>query len=586
MNAGGAVSVDPRRALVPQPQWCSWLDLAPEPCLPEHRDAFRLSFVDNDVAIDAAGDPGRYYAERMAEQLRVLHPDGVPDLVTVDWPDLDHRGVMLDCSRNRIPTIETLDTMFATFGGMRINHVELYLETTFQHLGHDDIWGDRDAYSLDDVRRLCRSAAAHHIELIGQQNSLGHLEGWLASERFEHLAVLPGGYHAPDDGGHEPPACLDPANPESWALASELVSNMAEAFDQQRMHVGLDEPIDMNPAVWDAIFDVPGAIAPWAEVDDGSFCVPLPPDRREQYVDWIHRLRELPALNGRNMLMWADVMAPHPELLDRLPDGITLVEWGYEGPHAFHARCARIARAGRPFWVAPGTAGWTSISGRIDNMIVNVDAALDAAVTHGGCGLLITSWGTLPSVSDWPGFAWAAAGAWNNDRRPELAAALDLGVAHDLGVDHTAGLGDIWVALGTIHRLITPTIPETGTVSALFTTSGMAGIGLVLNGMTTDQLDAVDAELSRIDAQLDELRREPAPGRLVVEELRWVQRALTWGVSAARHRLGWPMDADAEWLRSEHAWLRSEHERLWHARNRHGGYDDTAAELAGTLGGI
>jgi len=564
-------------ALCPAPRWCSARDAGGEPELPDHRDGYRLEVRGGEALIDAAHEPGRYYAARTMDQLRRANPDGVDDLVIVDWPDLPNRGVMLDASRNKVPTAETLELMIERLAALKINHVELYLEATFAHPGHEDVWGDRCPYTVADVARLRARAATHHVELIGQQNSLGHMEHWLAAERLAHLAVLPGGYQAPGtsgDAGHEPAACLDPANPESFELVAELVINMAEAFGGRRVHVGLDEPIDMNPAVWDAIFEVPGAEPPWAEVDNGSFCVPLPPAARAQYVDWIRRLRALPALDGRDMLMWADVMAPHPELLADLPPGVTLVEWGYEADHAFDARCGRIAAAGRPFWVAPGT------SGRIANMVANIAGAARAAADHDGEGMLVTAWGVNPDAVNWPGFATAAAQSWNRAVEPDLAAVLDLAVAQG------HGLGDVWREIGTVDDLITPGPPETGAVSELFRTSGMAGIGLALGGMTDDMLTAADDVLANALDGLASATGDALDFELLRSELAWSTRCLRWGIGMARHRLTWPTAPPVEWLRTEHGALVDEHRHLWSARNRMGGLEAVNAQLAGTLGGI
>ena len=133
-----------------------------------------------------------------------------------------------------------------------------------------------------------------------------------------------------------------------------------------------------------------------------------------------------------------------------IPDDVVIVEWGYEADHAFDARCGRLRAAGRTCWVAPGTSGWSAIGARVATMRANVDAALDAAARHGASGLLMTSWGTNPSVSDWPGFVWAAAGAWNRQRRPDLGAALDLAVVAVQRVDHD-DLHEVIVAVRGVH---------------------------------------------------------------------------------------------------------------------------------------
>jgi len=564
--------------LCPQPQWCSLLDDGAPPAVPDHPEAHRVRVRDGAVNVEATTAVGAFRGRCTVEQLQRSFPAGVPDLEIVNWPDVDARGVMVDVSRNCVPHLETVEWLIDRLAAMGINHVLLYLEATFDHPGHEDTTSGRYPFTEGDVSRLRTFAAERHVQLVPVQASLGHLEHWLANPRHAHLAALPGGYTSPD-GGHEPPACLEPTSEEAWALASELVTNVAEAFDSPLVHVGLDEPLDLDTALWDAIFDVSDGPPPWAEVDNGAFCVPLPPHRRTQYMAWLQRLRALPALNGRQMLVWADVFAPHPELLAEVPDGVTLVEWGYEANHAFDDRCKRIAAAGLPFWAAPGTSGWSSISGRVTNMTTNVTAAVNAVADHGGQGVLITRWESLPPVSDWPGFAFGASLSWNRRRPADLAAALDTAVAHGVG------LGEAWVLLGTVHDLVPP-IPEQGSLSAVFTSGGMAAVGLALLGMTPDDLAGVEATLAEASSLIDGATADAPDGELLRAELRWVCDALTWGVAAGRVRLGWDPVADVEELRDRHGELVVRYLQLWNDRHRPGGAEVVAASMAGTLGGL
>jgi hexosaminidase len=583
--AGGATGLPgPGRAgplggLCPQPQWCSLGDPGPAPAVPDHPEAYRIGVRHGDVSVEAATPVGAFRAASTIDQLRMLFADGIPDLEVIDWPNLDHRGVMLDVSRDCLPTVATLQATLDRLAGLKVNHVELYLEAHFDHPGHRDTTGSNHPYTAADIAGLRDFAAQRHIELVGQQNCLGHMERWLDNPRHAHLAALPGGYRTPDGQGHEPPACVDPASEDAWELASELVSNVAEAFDAPWVHLGLDEPLDLDPALWDAIFDVGDGPAPWASVDNGAFCVPLPAGRRAQYVQWVRRLHQLPALRGRRLLMWADVVAPHPELAGELPADIVLVEWGYEADHPFDARCARLADAGRTFWAAPGTAGWTAVGGRIGTMVANVTAAVDAVATHGGEGLLVTRWETLPEIADWPGFVWGAALAWNHHRPPVLADALDVAVARG------HGLGAVWETVGTIDDGL-PAIPERGSVSEMFRSGGLAGVGLSLFGMTADDLAVAAQRLAAARSAVSAATVAAPDGELLRRELAWVVDALAWGVAAARHRLGWPGDPGSDRLRLAHAALVDEHARVWHARHRPAGADRVAAHVAETVGDI
>jgi hexosaminidase len=566
--------------LCPAPRWDSRVDDGAPPELPGVDEAYRIDVTSAGVEVHARTEVGRYRAATTVAELDRSGALGA-DRTIVDWPELRWRGVTLDVSRGRVPTVEDLELTIERLAGLKVNHVELYLEASFAHPDHAEVCEPHGAYRAEEVRHLVDFARARHVELVGQQASLGHLEHFLAHPDHAGLAALPGGYVTPDGSGHEPPACLEPRDDRAFTLAAGLVTAVAEAFDQPRVHLGLDEPIDLNPAIWDAIFDVPGAPVPWAGVDDGTFCIPLPPDRVRDYAEWVRRLRALPALAGREVLMWADVVAAQPELLDLLPDGVTLVEWGYESTHPFDARVGRIRAAGRPCWVAAGTSGWSSISGRVTNMQDNVRAAVRAARRHGAKGLLVTSWEVLPSVSDWPGFVWGAASAWNPDREVDLADALDRAVAGG------SGLGRAWVRLGRVHDLVVPGTPETGAVSEMFRSGGMAAVGLVLRGMGPEVLDAVVAELDRAAVDLTGATTEAPDGEVLRSELWWVRDALRWGVAAARHVLGWPDPlGDHDWLASEHDRLLAEHGRLWRCRNRQEGYDRVAAALAAIRGGI
>ena len=564
-------------SLCPRPMWVSALDGGAEPAMPAVQ-GYRLEIRDGEPArVTASDDAGSFYAECTLRQLRRLCPDGLPDIVIVDGPAIPVRGVMLDVSRDRVPTVESLELLIDRLAGLRMNLVQLYIEHTFTHPGHEEVWRDASPYTPDDIARLRGFCTERHVELVGQQNSLGHMERWLAHPRYAAMAALPGGYRN-EAGAHEPAACLDPEHPDSIRLAEELVANVATAFDSRWVHVGLDEPIDLSPGVWDAIFDVPGAGVPWAHVDNGAFCVPLPPDRRAQYMQWVHRLRALPALRGREMLMWADVMAPHSELLDELPAGVTLVEWGYTADHPFEARCGRIAAAGRAFWVAPGTCTWSSLGGRVAEMEANVAEAVRVAVELGAAGLLVCDWGNEGHFHhhpfSWPGFVQAAALSWNAAAAPDLVDCIHRHIAGDLA------LAAATVRLGRVDELLEPRVPEASTLASLLASPDTAS-GLAARGMTPAMLDAAELELQSIVASVSSVA-SPAPDAQVwVDEVTVTADWLRLAVGSARASLGWDGAIDADAMLAEFGRLLEAHGKVWLARNRPGGLDDSLRRLSG-----
>src|SRR5262249_32741158 len=134
-------------------------------------------------------------------------------------------------------------------------------------------------------------------------------------------------------------------------------------FSSRRVHVGLDEP-------WE-----------------------LKADQIDDYLAWVAKLRALPEVDGRELLMWGDILGARPELLARIPAGVTICEGGYDAEYDFDAKAAVFAAAGRDFWTCPGTSSWLSILGRFTNMTGNCAHAAAAAIAHGGTGVLNTDWG-------------------------------------------------------------------------------------------------------------------------------------------------------------------------------------------------
>jgi hypothetical protein len=305
------------------------------------------------------------------------------------------------------------------------------------------------------------------------------------------------------------------------------------------------------------------------------------------FVEWVSTLRALPELSGREMLMWGDMLTGHPDLLAALPDGVTVCEWGYDADHPYEARCAELAGAGVPFWVAPGTSSWTSLVGRHTNMVETCRSAAASALAHGAAGYLNTDWGDQGHLQQWvvsePGLAYGAAVSWCL----ESNASIDLGAAlsaHVFG-DASGGLASAVLALGDVHRLITPQFPNmSALVSNLYYPQLPVGRGLTA-GLTLAELDSVEAcldEARRSAATADPTR---ADGALLVDETVFGADLVALLVRDARARL----DGDGS-LGSVPSSVRAQLDRdltalieryrvLWSARSRPGGLTDSVGWL-------
>jgi hexosaminidase len=532
---------------------------------------YRLEVSEDAVRVVGADEAGLAHARATLSQLRhgANAPGGrvdgaLPACQIEDWPDFAVRGVMLDVSRDRVPKMQTLVGLVDRLASWKINQLQLYMEHTFAYAGHEDVWRHADPYSAQDLRSLDAHCRSRGIELVANQNTLGHFERWLRLERYRPLAISPDGFEWMF-GMHRPALTLDPAKPEAFALVSDLLAQLVPQFQSTRVHIGMDEPWELSA------------------------------ERYGEWAQWLHALRELPVLAGRELLVWGDVPALHPELLSQLPDGVTVCEWGYEGNHPFEQRTARLAAAGVPFWVSPGTSSWMSISGRVDNMIENIGAAAAAGVAHGAAGLLVTDWGDMghhqqPCASD-PGFATAAAYGWCVEAHRDFDAD---DVAHALDAhcydDPTRRTGHAVVGLGQTYRMIVPRPPNMSALALPFLLPQWPMGKAVTEGLTADDLDAVRNLLDDTVVSLTEARPGRHDGHLVIAEIRATAELLRLACDDLTLRLGGDgtlgsvAQSDRDLLAATLVSRTEEYRRLWLERFRPGGLVDSTAWFEHLLG--
>ena len=315
---------------------------------------------------------------------------------------------------------------------------------------------------------------------------------WLAHEPYRQLAIEPDGFTDPY-GIRRPPMTLEPTNPGSLELVRELLAELLPLFTSRRVHVGLDE-------AWE-----------------------LPHTRIDDFLAWVQTLRALPELAGREMLMWGDMLTGRGDLLATLPDGVTVCEWGYDDWYPFDERCAVLAEAGVPFWVAPGTSSWMSILGRATNARTTCRHAAEAALAHGATGYLNTDWGDnghlqQPVVSE-PGLAYGAAVSWCLATNADLD--LHAALSAHVFFDPTGALADAVLALGDLHLAVTPQFPNmSALVMNLYYPQLPVGRSLT-KGLTAAEVDAVEARLEEIRAALARAKPERADAARLVEEVRF-----------------------------------------------------------------
>lgn len=157
-------------------------------------EGYELTISDDGVEIVAGDEAGRFYAKCTIAQLARLHNGLLPTGVIRDHPDLPVRGVMLDVSRDKVPTMQTLRDLIDRLASWKVNQVQLYSEHTFAYEHHPEVHAAASPFTAEDIRELDGFCRERHVELVPNQNCLGHMNRWLLHDRYRPLALRPDGF--------------------------------------------------------------------------------------------------------------------------------------------------------------------------------------------------------------------------------------------------------------------------------------------------------------------------------------------------------------------------------------------------------
>src|SRR4051812_16951065 len=106
----------PKPVLIPAPRKVKWkldqqaghsirLEIDDNVTRPQ---GYRIVMDRRGVSITAHDEAGAFYAQRTFDQLGRAFNGELPQGEIEDWPDFPVRGVMLDISRDKVPTMATL----------------------------------------------------------------------------------------------------------------------------------------------------------------------------------------------------------------------------------------------------------------------------------------------------------------------------------------------------------------------------------------------------------------------------------------------------------------------------------------------
>lgn len=525
-------------------------------------EGYRLSCQNETVLLEANDEPGLFYGLQTLEQLVILNGSILPHFKIEDFPDFPNRGIMLDVSRCRMPTMDTLFEHVDLLASMKINQFQMNVEHTFAFSAHETVWYDASPFTAEEILGLDTYCQERYIDLVPNLNSFGHVERWLKHPQYRNLAESPDGFTREEYGDTFSVGSTLKPNQDSLDFLTELYQEFLPNFSSRYFNAGCDETWELGEGWSKPLCEQKG--------------------KGQVYLEFLQKIHGLAQSHGRQMMFWGDIILRHPQLIPELPSNLIALNWGYEADHPFATETAKFAESGIPFYVCPGTSSWRSLIGRTENCLSNLASAAENGLKNQAIGFLNTDWGDgghhQHLSSSYLGLIVGAAFSWSyeSNQNANFADALSRWVLDD----SSGNLGKVFVDAGKVCDEPGVYVHNESVLNKILFADPEEASEWANRGSVTSFRQTVD-QLNLLENQLLSTQPQTARGKLAREEL---TQSLALSKHAAHRALYWlKAGKSADALRQELEHLIPHYGTLWLKRNRLGGLRESLGLLRNAL---
>jgi hypothetical protein len=379
--------------------------------------------VDVRGAVVVGGSPvGAFYGLQTLRQM--LRPGrrgaaALPRVRVIDWPDYRWRGVMLDVSRFKVATLETLREIVDRLAHLKINVLQFNMEHVFAYRRHPAIGRGCDPYTPEDIIELDRYCRERCVDFQANLQSFGHCEHILTRPEYRRLAENP-----------KKPWSLSPVDEGAYLLLDDMYAELLPCHSGTLFNADCDETHDLG------------------RPDSRSGRLAKRVGVGRVYLQHIKRINGLARKYGKRMMIWGDIVLKHPELIPEVPGDVLLLNWGYGQNHKFETTW-KFKRARREHWVCPGTSAWQAVWPLMEKACLNIERFAAVGARTGATGLLNTDWGDHGHFqvqgASFHGFAYGAEQSWTAEARPRVD--FDRRFAWAWFRDGSGRFGRLWRAM-------------------------------------------------------------------------------------------------------------------------------------------
>lgn len=331
-------------------------------------EEYILDVTADGIAISYATEQGKFRALTTLRQM-VKESTTISCCHIQDYPHIPRRSYMIDISGGRVPRVETFKWLIDLLADLKYNELQIYMASIacFKYAAFPEQTKDIDILTPEDIQELERYCEERFIELVPNQNSMGHMHEWLDHEEFAHLGL---------GDGSERMTTLNPLDERTYEFIEKIYDGLLPNFKSKYVMIGLDEADGLGRFQTEEICKEQGI--------------------ENVFVDYLNRLADLCKTKyGKTAMFFSDMLRPYPEGYFRIKDkDLIPLCWGYDllPTQKTEKRVMDIVKAGHRFYVCPGNCTWLAYTGRFDTMNFNVRTMAEIARDHGALGYLMCDW--------------------------------------------------------------------------------------------------------------------------------------------------------------------------------------------------
>lgn len=286
-------------------------------------------------------------------------------------------GIMLDCSRNAVMTVEKIKEFALLMKASGYNTLMLYTEDTYEVNNQPYFGYMRGRYSKNELKEIDKFCNENGVEFIPCIQTLAHVENLLRQTNVY------GDIIDCDD-------IMLIGEEKTYKLIEDIISTLAECYTTKKIHIGMDEAYRVGTGKYQRLNGIK--------------------DRFDVLNEHLHKVCEICYKYDFEPLIWSDMFcklalnAENQFNLDNIadiakkaavPENVGLVYWDYYSTK--YERYDKLIKAnkmfGREVYFAGGLWTWASFASDNDFSIKTSEVAIKACKDNGVENRFFTVWG-------------------------------------------------------------------------------------------------------------------------------------------------------------------------------------------------